>query len=99
MSPVSASAFAQLPQAPLPVVVAIGFLGLLGTGIASILYFHLIEQTGARFTSLLNYLVPVWAVMLGTLVLGEELKLTAWLSLALILSGLVLMRNSAPGRR
>ena len=99
MSPVSASALAHLPAAPLPVVAAIGFLGLLGTGIASILYFHLIEQTGARFTSLLNYLVPVWAVMLGTLVLGEELKLTAWLSLALILSGLVLMRNSAPGRR
>ena len=75
---------------------AIGFLGLLGTGAASILYFFLVAQTGARFTSLLNYLVPVWAVGLGTAVLGETLPPSAWLALAMILGALYLMRGAAP---
>ena len=99
MSPFSVPALALLPEAPGEVVAAIAFLGLMGTGIASILYFYLIQQTGARFTSLLNYLVPVWAVALGTLVLGERLRLNSWLALALILMGLVLMRNSAKQSR
>ena len=98
---------AQLPQlmfataglqVPGPVTwqaaVAIVFLGLLGTGIASILYFKLIAQTGARFTSLLNYLVPVWAVGLGVVFLGETLPLSSWLGLILILSGLILTSKS-----
>jgi len=73
---------------------AIGFLGLFGTGLASILYFRLVAETGARFTSLLNYLVPVWAVGLGTWVLGEKLPLNSWLALALILVGLILASES-----
>ena len=86
---------ASLPVAP-RALAALGFLGLLGTGLASILYFYLIVQTGARFTSLLNYLVPVWAVGLGGLVLGETLPTSAWLALAMILGALFLMRGSAP---
>ncbi len=96
MSPFSASGLPLLATAPVPVIAGIAFLGLMGTGVASILYFYLIQQTGARFTSLLNYLVPVWAVTLGTLVLGERLPVSSLLALALILTGLVLMRDSAP---
>jgi len=73
---------------------AIGFLGLFGTGLASILYFHLVAETSARFTSLLNYLVPVWAVGLGAWVLGEKLPLNSWLALALIFVGLILASKS-----
>ena len=78
-----------------PAAAAIGFLGLFGTGVASILYFRLVSETGARFTSLLNYLVPVWAVGLGALVLGEHLPITSWLGLILILGGLILISKSA----
>ena len=73
---------------------AIGFLGLFGTGLASILYFRLVAETSARFTSLLNYLVPVWAVGLGAWVLGETLPLNSWLALVLILVGLILASKS-----
>jgi drug/metabolite transporter (DMT)-like permease len=75
--------------------VAIGFLGIMGTGVASILYFRLVAETGARFTSMLNYLVPVWAVGLGAAILGELLPWTAWLGLILVLGGLILMSKSA----
>ena len=72
-----------------------GFLGIMGTGLASILYFRLVAETGARFTSLLNYLVPVWAVGLGATVLGELLPWTAWLGLILVLGSLILASKSA----
>jgi len=74
---------------------AIGFLGIMGTGIASILYFRLVAETGARFTSMLNYLVPIWAVGLGAAVLGELLPWTAWLGLILVLGSLILVSKSA----
>jgi len=77
-----------------PAVGAIGFLGLFGTGIASILYFRLVAEAGARFTSLLNYLVPVWAVGLGAIFLGETLPLSTWLGLMLLLGGLILISRS-----
>lgn len=96
MSPWGASGISLLPAAEPKVIAAIGFLGLLGTGFASILYFYLIQETGARFTSLLNYLVPVWAVTLGAWVLGERLPISSWLALAMILGALVLMRDAAP---
>ena len=94
MSPFSfsgARAFGSISWQP---AVAIGFLGILGTGLASILYFHLVAETGARFTSLLNYLVPVWAVCLGVWVLDETLPVSSWLALTLILLGLMLTSGS-----
>ncbi len=96
MSPFSLDAVSLLPGAPIAVVLAVAFLGFMGTGLASIIYFYLIMETGARFTSLLNYLVPIWAVVLGGLLLNERLPLNSWLAMGLILCGLMLMRNSAP---
>jgi len=95
MAPTVISGAAALPDAGVGAILAIGFLGVLGTGLASILYFWLVAQTGARFTSLLNYLVPVWAITLGTVMLGESLPVSTWFALVLILSGLILISRSA----
>jgi drug/metabolite transporter (DMT)-like permease len=97
MSPFGWAGLQRFPEMSLAAGAAIGFLGLLGTGSASILYFYLVPATGVRFASYLNYLVPVWAVGLGTLILGESVPLTAWAALVLILSGLA-MSESARGR-
>jgi len=94
MAPFAVQGMGALPAATGPAVFAIGFLGVCGTGLAAILYFHLIEQTGARFTSLLNYLVPVWAIVLGATILGEKLPLSTLFALILILSGLILISRS-----
>ncbi len=96
MSPLAADGVAALPEASAAALLAMALLGLLCTGVASILYFYLIAETGARFTSLLNYLVPVWAAGLGVAVLGERLGVMAWLALALICSSMWLMRGAAP---
>ena len=89
MSPLTIQAAGQIADVELTALLALAVLGLAGTGVASILYFYLINQTGARFTSLLNYLVPCWAMFLGSVILGEELRLSAWLALILIISGLI----------
>jgi drug/metabolite transporter (DMT)-like permease len=94
MGPFIVDGAAILPAATTPAILAIGFLGIMGTGVASILYFYLIVRTGARFTSLLNYLVPVWAILLGAIILDEELSIRIWFALLLILSGLIFISKS-----
>lgn len=71
-------------------VFALLFLGLLSTGLATIMYFRLIQGPGPTFMSLVNYLVPGWAVIAGALLLGETISLHVYAGLALILSGLAI---------
>ena len=51
---------------------AIILLGVLPTGIAAYIYFIIINAAGATFLSNINYLIPVVAFFLGTILLGEE---------------------------
>lgn len=67
---------------------SIVILGLLSTGIATLLYFRIIQGPGPTFLSLINYLVPAWAVVIGVLFLGEELAVSGYLGMLLILSGI-----------
>ncbi len=64
------------------------YLGVLPTGLATIIYFHLIEARGATFFSFVNYLNPVFGVMWGAALLGEALTATALGALATILLGI-----------
>lgn len=67
-------------------------LGALSTALATVVYFSLVARAGPTFLSLINYLIPVWAVVLGALALGERLPGRAFVALALILAGVVLAR-------
>lgn len=68
-------------------------LGVFPGALAALLYFRIIFQAGAGFLAMTNYLVPILGVMWGILLLGEPLQLVALLSLALILSGIALVRR------
>jgi drug/metabolite transporter (DMT)-like permease len=78
--------------------IALLALGALSTGFATVVYFRLIALSGATFLSLINYLIPVYAVVLGALVFGERLPLSALGALVLILAGIVLARFRAAPR-
>lgn len=65
-------------------------LGLLSTGLATVLYFRLIQGPGPAFLSLVNYLVPGWAVLAGAWFLGESMSLSGYVGLALILLGIAI---------
>jgi drug/metabolite transporter (DMT)-like permease len=68
-------------------------LTILGTVIAYVIYFRLIERTSAAFTSTVTYIIPVFGLILGALVLNEPLSLTLLVSLGLILAGVLLVRR------
>ncbi len=69
-------------------IAALLVLGLFSTGFATVLYFRVIQGPGPTFLSLVNYLVPAWAVLAGAWFLDETLALPAYLGLALILCGI-----------
>jgi drug/metabolite transporter (DMT)-like permease len=67
---------------------AVGALALLSTALAYIVYFRLLATAGATNLLLVTFLIPVSALLLGGLVLGEHPDLTAFAGMALIFLGL-----------
>jgi drug/metabolite transporter (DMT)-like permease len=68
-------------------------LTLLGTVVAYVIYYSLIERTSATYVSTVTYIIPVFGLILGALVLGEALNGLLLGSLALILLGVLLVRK------
>ncbi len=77
-------------------LLAVLVLGVLCTGIATLMYFRLVQGPGPTFLSFVNYLVPAWAVLAGALILDEALSSWAYTGLALILTGIALS-EAGPG--
>jgi drug/metabolite transporter (DMT)-like permease len=71
-------------------MLAMVYLGLFPTALATTVLFHLVQQRGANFVAFANYLIPIFAVLWGAGFLGEELSGQAGLALAVILSGMVI---------
>ena len=65
-------------------------LGLVGTAIAYLLFFALIQQRGSNYATLVTYLVPPVALAYGAILLGESFGAVAFTALALILVGVAL---------
>jgi len=61
--------------------------------VAESLKIKLIERTSAAFVSTVTYIIPVFGLILGALVLGEPLSVTLLVSLGLILAGVLLVRR------
>ena len=68
-------------------------LGVLGTGIAYVLNYQIITSEGATVASTVTYLLPVVAIVLGVLVLGETVTVAALAGIALVLAGVALTRH------
>jgi len=74
-------------------VVAIVWLGVGPTALATLLYFTLIASAGPTFMSLVNYLSPMVALLAGVTLLGEHPGASAIAGLGLILLGIALSRR------
>lgn len=62
-----------LPAPPLAVWGAVAGLAFLSTALAYLFYFRLLASAGAANMSLVTFLIPVTAILLGVVVLGETL--------------------------
>lgn len=74
-------------------VAAVSVLGIFGTGIAFIFFYKLIADEGPTSATTVTYLMPVVSVLLGALVLGEEIGLRVVLGMLVVLAGVTLTRR------
>lgn len=77
--------------ASMPVWASVLGLALLATAFAYILFFGLIRSAGATNASLVTLIVPVSAILLGALFLGERLEWFEMAGMALIAAGLLVI--------
>ncbi|MFD0938208.1 DMT family transporter, partial [Methylobacterium trifolii] len=67
---------------------AMAFIASLSTALAFVLYFSILARAGATNLLLVTFLVPVSAILLGTLLLDERLAMRHALGMALVGCGL-----------
>ncbi|MGP9789411.1 DMT family transporter [Roseinatronobacter sp. NSM] len=80
-------------------LLALLFLGLLPTGLATLLKISIIRSAGPGFLAQVNYHVPVWSVLLGVMILSEDLSPRILLALGIIISGLLVSRSKVLQRK
>ena len=71
---------------------AVTFLALVGTALASWLFFRLVQLTDPVFASSVSYLVPIVALGWG-LVAGEPINATILVGLSLVLAGVYMSKR------
>jgi drug/metabolite transporter (DMT)-like permease len=83
-------------------LLALAALGVLGTGVAYIMNFHIVRHAPASVASSVTYLTPIFAVVVGVAFLGESLSWNEPVGALLILIGAAVAqgrfgrRQSAP---
>lgn len=77
---------------PVALVALVVGLGLLGTGLAYILYYVIVERLGAVTASSASYIPPVVALAIGVFLVGEPLQLTDGIAVGLVMIGVLTVR-------
>ena len=86
-----------LPPADGRVALALLFLGVFGTAVAFIWFYDGVVAIGPARTAVFINLVPVFAIALGVLMLGEHLEPAMLVGGAIVVAGIfILNRPSAP---
>lgn len=107
MSAIAALALAPLAlwferpwaSAPGPDAVAgLVWLALLSTALAQVLTLQVLRRAGPSFLSMVNFMIPLWALAFAALLLSETPPARAALALPLILVGVAIARGGRPPR-
>lgn len=73
---------------------AVGYAAIFPTALAAYWRVRVITSAGSLFMSLVSYIVPVFAVLFGVILLGEEPGPELYVALAFILSGIAVSQSS-----
>ena len=68
-------------------------LTILGTVVAYVIYYALIDRASATFVSTVTYIIPIVGLILGAIVLDEPVTMNLLVSAALIILGVLLVRT------
>ena len=91
----AASGEGSLTLPDLPITwLSLAWLGVLGSGLAFLLYYYLIHSVGPTRSTLVTYLFPLVGVALGVIVLGEKLDFRL-VSGSLLIVGSIIVVNSS----
>jgi drug/metabolite transporter (DMT)-like permease len=82
---------AQLLTSSTTVWAAVGGMAVLSTALAYILYFRLIATAGATNALLVTLLIPITAILLGSIFLGERLHALHFVGMAVVGVGLLVI--------
>lgn len=82
-----------LPAPSTAALASLVALGILGTGLAFIIYYRLIETANPTYISMVTYVIPIFGVILGVLILNEQLTWYALAGFALILLGVMVVNG------
>ncbi|GAB4214944.1 MAG: DMT family transporter [Synechococcales cyanobacterium] len=85
-------------QPGLSVIGSVFALALLSTAVAYQLYFRLIQHLGSTRALTVSYLIPGFAMLWGSLLLGEPISLSMLVGCGLIVLGTVLVNGAAFAR-
>jgi drug/metabolite transporter (DMT)-like permease len=72
---------------------AVVWLGLLGSGLAYLVFFRILAAWGATRTSMVAYLLPIYGIALGALVLHEHVDQRLLVGTALVIGGVALVNS------
>jgi drug/metabolite transporter (DMT)-like permease len=91
--PVGATEIPTATFSTIAIVAAAG-IGLMCTGLAYLIYFHILGTAGPTRALSVTFLTPIFGVLWGNILLQEEVKLGMILGLALVLVGVGLVTTS-----
>jgi drug/metabolite transporter (DMT)-like permease len=80
-------------------VVAMLALGILGSGLAYVLNFHVIARSDATTASTVTYVITLVAVVSGALVLGEQITWNQPVGAVLVVAGAAIAQGLLRFRR
>ncbi len=73
-------------------------LAILGTALAFVIYYKLLDSSSASYLSLVTYLIPLYGVVLGVTLLDETLTMNTILGAVLILLGIGVVNSKLEHR-
>jgi drug/metabolite transporter (DMT)-like permease len=79
----------SLPQPSLAAAASLLALAVLGTAVAFVVYYRLVETADPSTVSMVTYIIPVIGVVLGVLILNERLLWSTYAGFAFILVGVM----------
>jgi len=88
----------ELPDGSAVVPVSVGavlYLGIFSTAVAFYIYFYIIEVHGAFEVSLVTYLVPIVATLVGVFVLQETISPLTFVGFGLVAVGFIFLKREA----
>ena len=96
VAPVFESPF-KIPQLPLTWI-AVLWLGILGSGLALIIWYYLLHEIGPTRTGMVSYIFPLGGVILGVIFLDEHLSWQLAVGALLIISSIIVVNWQGKSR-